>query len=327
MNMFTGVLEESGGVATSISRIGIYDSTTDKTTVAGNGNGLFFELNGTTLSVVKRLKDVDTGVPQASWNYDTFDGTGPSGLTITDWSKAYLFVIDLQYLGVGRARFGFYYNGVIRYCHYFNHSGGADAITAPYIKTAKLPIRYEIVSSAGVNAKMRMMCATVHSEGGYLPQGRTFAIGRQTAASISGANYIPLIAIRLVKTEPNNRATGIVQQINVMNTSAGTMQWFVYECDDDSILTSASFVNANGYSHTQYDISATAFDETSSKVHIHSCGYTENKAAMIYDYSAFKNSPLLCSNIVGEPCCIVVAGYNITGSVSAVASIQWNEIT
>ena len=217
MNMFTGVLEESGGVATSISRIGIYDSTTDKTTVAGNGNGLFFELNGTTLSVVKRLKDVDTGVPQASWNYDTFDGTGPSGLTITDWSKAYLFVIDLQYLGVGRARFGFYYNGVIRYCHYFNHSGGADAITAPYIKTAKLPIRYEIVSSAGVNAKMRMMCATVHSEGGYLPQGRTFAIGRQTAASISGANYIPLIAIRLVKTEPNNRATGIVQQINVMN--------------------------------------------------------------------------------------------------------------
>ena len=44
------------------------------------------------------------------------DGTGKTGLEL-DFTKAQLFVIDMEWLGVGRVRFGFYAYGRIYYCH------------------------------------------------------------------------------------------------------------------------------------------------------------------------------------------------------------------
>ena len=51
------------------------------------------ELNGTTLYSVIRLNDVDDKVAQSAWNYDKFDGLGPSGLTINDYSKCIILAI------------------------------------------------------------------------------------------------------------------------------------------------------------------------------------------------------------------------------------------
>ena len=39
-------------------------------------------------------------VYQANWNYDSFDGTGPSGANL-DWTKGNVFEVKLQYLGFG----------------------------------------------------------------------------------------------------------------------------------------------------------------------------------------------------------------------------------
>jgi hypothetical protein len=52
----------------------------------GRDNGLYIQLNNTTLSFVKRSSVtgvlVETVVPQSSWNVDKMDGSGPSGVIL-----------------------------------------------------------------------------------------------------------------------------------------------------------------------------------------------------------------------------------------------------
>ncbi|KAG5183107.1 hypothetical protein JKP88DRAFT_273082 [Tribonema minus] len=55
------------------------------TQVVGGGNlvnGLFFGFNGTSFGVAVRSNSVTAWIPQASWNVDALDGTGPSGVTL-----------------------------------------------------------------------------------------------------------------------------------------------------------------------------------------------------------------------------------------------------
>jgi hypothetical protein len=94
--IFSGVIETHGGLPNVISRIGCFDSSVEKTAVPGTGNGVFFELNGTDLYAVIRLNNVDgERVIRTSWNYDKFDGLGPSGfaLTTADFANARIFAI------------------------------------------------------------------------------------------------------------------------------------------------------------------------------------------------------------------------------------------
>jgi hypothetical protein len=131
-----------------------------------DGNGLFFEDNAGTIRVVIRSSDsgvpVDTAVDQASWNMDAMDGSGPSGLTI-DWANAQIFVLDFQWLSVGRVRFGLEVAGVIIYVH--EHSV-ANVANFPWTSTPNLPIRYQIITTAASpQSSMRVICSSVISEG------------------------------------------------------------------------------------------------------------------------------------------------------------------
>ncbi|NDE04866.1 MAG: hypothetical protein EB003_09485, partial [Flavobacteriia bacterium] len=86
----------------------------------GDDNGMFLELNGSTLSFVKRSSVTgsiaDTAVNQADWNGDKLDGTGASGITL-DITKAQILWMDLEWLGVGSVRMGFVINGKFILCH------------------------------------------------------------------------------------------------------------------------------------------------------------------------------------------------------------------
>jgi hypothetical protein len=103
-------------------------------------NGIFLELDGTTLSWVERSKSsgsvTETKVAQANWNIDPMDGTGPSRLTL-DMTKAQIQFIDIEWLGLGTVRCGFVINGQFIHVHSFQH---ANIITATYMTTACLPV-------------------------------------------------------------------------------------------------------------------------------------------------------------------------------------------
>lgn len=156
-------------------------------------------------------------VPQASWNIDTFDGTGPSGLTLTNTNltQNLLIVIDQEWLGVGRVRCGFNLNGVTYYAHQFTHSG----MSVQYTKTPRLSLGYYIVGTQACS--MRQMCCTNMLEGGYFSTGRRNSITTSLpGVSLENNNtkYI-LLALRINSSYPN----GTIIPLNLsVAYSAGT---------------------------------------------------------------------------------------------------------
>ncbi len=162
-----GMIEE---LANCRKRVGYFDGD----------NGIFLELDGSTLSVVLRSKVtgsvVDTKVAQANWNHDKHDGTGNSGVVL-DITKSQIFFIDLEWLSVGTVRVGFYHNSHPHIIHEF-HS--ANTLARGYMTTANLPVRYEIenTGTTASNGIMSQICVAVNSEGGFTTDlGFEFATG------------------------------------------------------------------------------------------------------------------------------------------------------
>jgi len=161
-------------------------------------NGVFFQRIDGTNSFVLRSYVTGTAsdartVDQGSWNGDKLDGTGPSGITL-DSAKSQILWMDFEWLGVGSVRCGFIINGEYIVCHTFTN---ANEITATYMTTAILPVRYEITSTSAVAATLKQICSSVMSEGGYNAQSANYTAARTTKRTTFSTTFIPLISIRL----------------------------------------------------------------------------------------------------------------------------------
>lgn len=167
-------------------------------------NGLFFQLDGDgTFSVVIRSSTtgtpVDTKITQGNFNSDKVDGTGSSGFDI-DFTKANIYELDFQWLGVGVVSFrvAFHDGGVI-YLHTINNPNNKSEV---YMTTATLPIRYEVentgtLTSAGT---FKGICSSVVSSGGEEPPESEFTAGNDIPVTTTDATEVPIVAIRLKKT-------------------------------------------------------------------------------------------------------------------------------
>jgi hypothetical protein len=238
--LLTGIIGTGGSGITK--RIGYFD---DK-------NGLFFEQSGTTLRVGRRTytsgSAVDTTIDQSSWNIDKLDGTGTSGINI-DVTKTQIIIIDFEWLGVGRVRFGFVVNGIIYYCHELLN---ANNLTLVYMSTPNLPIRYEIINdgSGGANSLVQI-CCSVQSEGGQSPTGRIASADRTTAVNIGAGTTYPVVSFR-------KKSAYLDVPITTLNISAlctGTAN-FRWELRFNPTLTGASFADITN-SACQSDVAAT----------------------------------------------------------------------
>jgi len=85
---------------------------------------------------------VDSEVAQSSWNGDKLDGNGLSGITLSPLNTQIMW-FDMEWLGVGDVRMGFFIGGKQIIAHTF---GNANAIPTVYMSTPNLPIRYEITN-------------------------------------------------------------------------------------------------------------------------------------------------------------------------------------
>jgi hypothetical protein len=171
-------------------------------------NGIFFRMNGSTPEMVIRKGGVDTEIAaQSSWNVDRLDGTGASGINI-DFTKSQIFVVDYQWLGVGRVRVGFSINGRVYYTHYFTH---LNELTGPYMFQPSLPVRWEIKNTGTTESVSSMMCIcySVYVEGSDFETGFDNSVSNGTTAVTLGANADSvkgILAIRLKNTingQPN----------------------------------------------------------------------------------------------------------------------------
>ncbi len=163
-------------------------------------NGVYLQQDGLTLSVCLTSASLGTTqtVTQSNWNGDKFDGTGDSGVTI-DVTKGNIFWLDVEWLGVGDVRTGFFIDGRPVVAHTFYNT---NKNSTTYMTTACLPLRYEIENTAGQtgSSTMRQICSTILSEGGYEGFSRRYNVTHSGTTphtlTTAGTQY-PLVAIRL----------------------------------------------------------------------------------------------------------------------------------
>lgn len=221
----------------------------------GANDGVYLERNDTDIRFVVRTSTSgsvdDTGyVTQANWNTDKLDGTGPSGKTL-DLTKAQILFMDFEWLGVGTVRCGFVIDGEFIICHKFHH---ANSVTSVYMKTAILPIRYEITATGALSsaATMKQICSTVISEGGYNQPKIQYDAQRTTTRTNISSTMLPLVSIRL--NSGSLDAIVIPQQVKVFPLTA---QDYKVSLVRNATLTGASY-DTSTFDNVDYDTSATA---------------------------------------------------------------------
>ena len=232
-----------------------HSNLTQRVGYFNSSNGVFVEQQNSTINLVIRSKVsgtvVEDRVAQSNWNIDALNGSGPSGLVL-NISKAQIFVVDLEWLGVGTVRAGFVINGCIIYTHYFNH---ANLIDTTYMTTATLPVSYQILntSSTSVGGMMKQICSTVLSEGGYQASSTFNTIGNGLIATTVGIypTITPLCTIRL-KSGRNN-AIVLPSELQLLVATSDTVQFYLMS---NAHLNSSTYVSYGDNSNVEYNTGA-----------------------------------------------------------------------
>jgi hypothetical protein len=311
-----------------IARVGLFDNYDDKS-VSGSdardkgGDGHFFMYSGGTLYVTQRKTaaltpfQTDTSVAQTSWNLDTLDGSGgasnPSNVNLSA-TKSNIYVIEREWLGVGRVRMGIVYNGAIIWCHRFINE---NTVTTTYMKRASLPVRYEVDNTSGTSlATMVQICCTVVSEGGFNPQVRSFTADNGITAITLSTTLTPMLSIRLKSTsirgvvDPGQFTLTVVTNANVR-----------YVVVMNGTLTGASFTSANTNSFVEYDVTASAISGGSNIASGYIASNT-NKTSI----AKVGNIQYLLSNAAGTSDIITICAQTLSGANTGLVSLQWYEL-
>jgi hypothetical protein len=294
----------------------------------GSQNGMYLELDGTTLSFVERTYTSgsvsETRVSQANWNMDKLDGTGPSLKTL-DITKAQIMWMDIEWLGLGTVRMGFIIDGQIIHCHSFHH---ANIISTTYITTASLPLRYEIKNTGTTSGSstLKQVCSTVISEGGYELRGRQNAIGTLITAPkalATAGTFYPVASIRLKST----RLDSIVIPTAVSFLGQGNGINFNWRLISDATITTGSWTSAGADSSVEYTISGTAI----SGGRVLASGFinSSNQGSPSLDIlkQAIFQFQLERNSLTSTPGTFTLAATADSNTQTCFGSIDWEEIT
>lgn len=231
-----------------------------------NDDGLFFEQDGLAgLYIVRRTSTsgapVDNRTPRANWNVDKLDGTGPSGV-VFDETKMQLFELDFQWLSTGQVRWWFEYNGERWLIHKETFT---NVLTVPYMKTANLPVRYEISNTAdtGHSSTMKATCQVKIIEGGHDESALIKSVNRGTSGVTVGTTRLPIISIRPKLTLNGLTNRGNIQVVSLNVQASGDFLWELFYVPT---LTGASWTSAGANSITEFDTAATAITITGTEL-------------------------------------------------------------
>lgn len=283
-------------------------------------NGIFLEQTGTTLQVVQRSKvsgsPVDTEVTQANWNIDT--------MSDLDMTKAQIFFIAIEWLGVGQVSCGFVVDGAFRYCHQFNN---ANNVTSTYMTTANLPVRYEIENTGTVSGALalRAICCSVISEGGF-EGGRGYPFHASNGTTTVGVTTrVPLLSLR-----PKATFNSIVNrgEINITNVSALASDNAAYiEVVYDGTLTGASFASVADDSITEKDTTANAISNgiVVGGFYVPAASTASSTSPGVDTQQVLSRLPLTLDKAGANPKVISLVATSFSGTSNVSTSFNWQE--
>jgi hypothetical protein len=297
----------------------------------GVDNGIYLELDGSTLSFVQRSNTtgtiIETRVNQANWNMDTMLGTvasSPSGITL-DISKAQILFIDIEWLGLGTVRCGFVINGQLIHCHSFHH---ANLITSTYMTTASLPVRQEIKNTAVTanNSTMKQVCSSVISEGGYELRGSQQAVGTVITAPkalATAGTFYPVVSIRLKPTALD--AIVIMTALSILGRGNGVD--FNWQVITGGTVTTSGWTPASADSTVEYTLAGTAI--TGGRVV--ASGYVNSSTQASPSIDVLKEAlfkfQLERNSFTGNTTPLTIAIAAGTDTSTCFGSMDWEEIT
>ncbi len=294
-------------------RIGLFDNT----------NGLFFEINDSTISFVIRSSSVDSKTSIENWNLK---------IPALDFTKCQLLVIDYQWLGVGRVRFGFVVDGVLTYCHQVTHT---NSLTAPYMAQPSLPCRWEISSTTVVSGTLMAICAAVYAESSSQETGFQRSVACPLPITVSNTtDGICVLAVRLKNQLVNgklNQAMAKLQQWSVTSDNLARYKLVVFN-DNTAFLNTPTWTAIPGFSWCE---SASNLVMTSGWAsNINYCQIVDNYVTGATGHSSGQIQTLIDNRTAsifqnfdstGSQVFAIIA-FKVTSSASMTASLVWNEI-
>ena len=239
----TGILKASGGGSGITTRMGYFD----------DNNGLFLECDGGTINLVRRTytggSSSDNHIAQSSWNLDKMDGTGASKISL-DFTKTQIFMMDFEWLGVGRVRFGFNVEGTTYYVHELS---AANSLTTVYMSTPNLPLRYQIINDGtGIASSINCICSAVISEGGREEVATNSYISTGGSSVNATKNVTNAILAARLKSGYLG-ATIDILDLSLLTTSNDNYEWQLYM--NPSGINGLSFTGAAN-SALEYSVAA-----------------------------------------------------------------------
>jgi len=299
-------------------------------------NGCFMEYDGTTLYFVRRTYTsgsvVDNRVARDDWS-DPLDGTGPSGINMdfaggTTW----LAWVDLEWLGVGRYRFGVASpsTGELIVCYV---GSGTNSLVVPYITTANLPVRYEVHNTGDAAAvTMKWICYAVDTEGGdegSLPI-QSAIDSSTTPKPLATTSYMPIIALRAAAVGPNsvpNRGQIILRALSAFIGGSNSGHF--------RVILNPTTLTANGGAVTWSSAGALgelatftqAGDTVSGGTVIDSFyvgASAQNKGGG--DADLYRRLPLVYTEMGSVQDTIVLAGRSIGGATDCYGAVTFQEV-
>jgi len=218
---------------------------------------------GTDATTLAGVAATDTWIPQASWNGDPLDGSGPSGFTLAP-SKGNVYQVGVQYLG----------SGTITFDVEVTYADGNNPEWAR-VHTLKIPNTQTAVSltqpafpftaaaySAGSTTNVSV---SVGSYAGFI-EGDINNIGPRSSYYITSAVTSSISAFKPLFTVKNsnvfagraNQTVGHLIDVNASvngNTNSQTILFVVR----NAVLTGpTNFTQFSSYSSTYWDTTATA---------------------------------------------------------------------
>jgi len=206
--LITGVMASGSGV---ISRLGAFNAQ----------YGLLFEYDDGVYSVGIRNDGVDVMIPRSEWD-DPMDGTGPSKVNV-DLTKAQIFVIDYEWLGVGAVRFGFFANGEFFLAHTVTNF---NVLEVPYTATPNYHIRHE-VSTTGDTAEARQICSSVVSEAGQQLNGYTLSVPTENISTLAPTASTIYACVGVRAQTIRKDIIHIVERLSVINVDSADFEWML----------------------------------------------------------------------------------------------------
>jgi len=220
---------------------------------------------------------------------------------------------------VGRVRVGFVIDGLIYYCHYFNHANHAG-FESVYMSTPNLPLRYSIETDGTSVSHFDHICSSVISEGGVEKTGILRGVD-------NGVSYITGMSARTSYAMLGIRLKAAYKDITVIPESlgaiAGTNDDFRWALHINPTVTGTFTYGDLADSAVQFADGAAKPTVTADGIVIAS-GYASKSSRQLSE--SLNTALRIGSTIAGVQDTLVLVVTPLSANLSCLTSLEFREL-